>query len=258
MDLETSIGADGIAVVTLNRPAKRNAVTLAMWRELKRRFDDFAGQAKVGAVILTGAGGQFCAGADIAEFDTVRADAAAGMAYERDADGAAAALQQLPKPTIAAIDGFCIGGGLALAMACDFRVAGGSAQFGIPAARLGIVYGVADCRNLASLVGTAAAKRILFGGARFDAAEARRIGLVDAGTDGPALAAAQAFAQPMVANAPLSIAGMKLILNALAEDELAARAAAIEAAIARSMDSADYREGARAFLEKRSPRFTGR
>jgi len=257
-EIEVDIDDAGIAVVTLNRPAKRNAVSLAMWRELGRLFRKFAAQAEIRVVILTGAGGHFSAGADIAEFDTLRHDAAAGAAYERDADGAGAALQALPQPTIAAIDGFCVGGGVALAMACDFRVASRDAKFGIPAARLGIVYGVLDCRNLANLVGIAAAKRILFAGERFDAAEAERIGLVDRLADGASLAAARDFARPMAANAPLAIGGMKLILNALAEAGVERRGAEIDAAIARSMDSIDYREGSRAFLEKRAPRFVGR
>jgi enoyl-CoA hydratase/carnithine racemase len=253
-EIETRID-DGIAVVTLNRPAKRNAVTLAMWTALRHLFDGFAAQPDVRGVVLTGAGGQFCAGADISEFATVRADAASGEAYEREADGAALAIQHLPKPTVAAIDGNCVGGGMALAMACDFRIAGPSARFGIPAARLGIVYGVLDCRNLANLVGTANAKRILFGGALFGRDEAVALGFADAAPD--ALAAAHAMLAPMAANAPLAIAGMKLALNAVADGTVDDKHAAIERTIARAMDSADYREGSRAFLEKRAPRFTG-
>jgi enoyl-CoA hydratase/carnithine racemase len=255
-DVETEI-RDGLAVVRLNRPAKRNAVTLAMWRELKRLFDGLAVRADVRGVILTGHGGHFCAGADIGEFDVVRGNAELGEAYERDADAASAALQHLPKPTVAAIDGSCVGGGLALAMACDFRVASAKARFGIPAARLGIVYGVFDCRNLANLVGFTQAKRILYGGALFGRDEAVRIGLIDAAADDPALGAARDMLAPMVANAPLSIAGMKLALNALADGSVAAKQVEIDRAIARAMDSADYREGSRAFLEKRAPRFTG-
>lgn len=256
-DIDTEI-RDGIATVRLNRPAKRNAVTLAMWRELRRLFDGFAACDEVRGVIVTGNGGHFCAGADIGEFNAVRANAALGEAYERNADAASAALQHLPKPTVAAIDGSCVGGGLALAMACDFRVASAEARFGIPAARLGIVYGVLDCRNLVNLVGFAQAKRILFGGALFDRDEALRIGLIDAASDLPARDAARDMLLPMVANAPLSIAGMKLAVNALAEGILEQQQAKIHAAIARSMDSDDYREGSRAFLDKRAPRFTGR
>jgi len=255
-DIETEIG-DGIATVVLNRPAKRNAVTLAMWVELRWLFAEFAARPDVRGVILTGAGGCFSAGADISEFDTLRADAAQGEAYEREADAASAAIQTLPKPTVAAIDGFCIGGGLALAMACDFRVAAADASFGIPAARLGVVYGVLDCRNLANLVGLANAKRILFGAARYDRDAAQRFGLVDVPAQGPAMPAAREFLQPMAANAPISIAGMKLIMNAVAEGAVDRNLQAIDAVIARSMDSRDYREGARAFLEKRAPEFTG-
>jgi enoyl-CoA hydratase/carnithine racemase len=255
-DIKTEL-RDGIAVVTLNRPAKRNAVTLAMWTQLRRLFEGFATDRDVRAVILTGNGGHFSAGADIGEFDAVRANAALGIAYEREADGAGHAIQQLPKPTAAAIDGACVGGGMALAMACDFRVAGPTARFGIPAARLGIVYGVLDCRNLANLVGFSNAKRILFGGTLFGRDEAQRVGLIDGAADDAPVDAARALLQPMAGNAPLAIAGMKLALNSLADGTVERNLAAIDAAIARSMNSADYREGSRAFLEKREPRFTG-
>ena len=247
----------GIAVVRLNRPARRNAVTYAMWLRLGELFGQLASDSTVRAVILTGNGGCFSAGADITEFDELRADAAAAERYEAAGETCTKQLAALPKPTVAAIGGPCMGGGLSLAEACDFRVADRSALFSVPAARLGIVYNVAECRDLLALVGLARAKRMLFSGARFDAAEASRLGIVDELAD-DALAAAHELLAPMVDNAPLAIAGMKLVLHAIATGEVAARAPAIAAAIGRAAGSADHREGVKAFAERRKPAFQGR
>lgn len=256
-DILVAVERSSVAVVTLNRPGRRNAVTIEMWRELRARFTGFGDDSTVRAVVLTGSGGHFSAGADIAEFGASRRDAAEVEAYERDVDACTEAIMTVPKPTIAAITGFCIGGGCALAMACDFRVAHPSARFGIPAARLATVYGTLDSRNLLSLVGLPRAKEILFGARQFDAAEAREIGFVDQVVDAPAVDAALEFSARLAENAPLSIAAAKLILNALASGEVEARAAEIRAAMDHAAESKDYQEGVRAFMEKRPPAFRG-
>lgn len=243
------------AVVTLNRPAQRNAMTLAMWKEVARLFREFAGDDAVRAVILTGAGGNFSVGADISEFAKVRADIAQSTAYEVAVDASTDAIADLPKPTIAVADGYCLGGGCHLAMACDFRFAGPTAAFGIPAARLSIVYGLRSTQRLYALVGLTAAKRILFSAERFDAAEALRIGFADVRAD-DALKAAKDFAAAMADNAPLSISGAKFMLNGMAMGTVDPDEA--QAAIDRASASGDYAEGRRAFAEKRRPRFTGR
>jgi len=257
-DILVHRAAPAVAVVTLNRPRRRNACTLAMWRELSRLFAEVGRDDGVRAVILTGNGGTFCAGADVSEFDAVRGDAGAGIVYEAAVDACYQALLDLPKPTIAAIAGFCIGGGFGLAQVCDFRVAERGAEFGIPAARLGIVYGRRECQWLLALVGLARAKEILFTGARFGAERAARIGFVDRIVERDPLAAAQAFATEMGDSAPLSVAGGKLTLNALAAGDADAQQEGIDALFRAAMDSEDYREGIRAFADKRTPLFRGR
>jgi len=247
-----------VAVVTINRPKRRNACNLAAWRELATSFESLVDERELRLVVLTGAAGHFSAGADISEFAALRADPASGAAYEREVTRCYDAIEALPQPSVAAIEGFCVGGGMALAIACDFRVARSGASFGIPAARLGTVYSLRESQMLLALVGLAQAKRILFGGELIDAAEAARIGLIDRLGEGDAIEAALAFAGRMVENAPLSIAGAKRTLAALARGEAAASAAAIEALVEQAFESADYKEGAKAFMEKRRPHFVGR
>lgn len=247
-----------VASVTLNRPKRVNAITLDMWIALKAVVLELEASQAVRAVILTGAGGNFSAGADISEFSRNRAGTEAGMAYERHYRAAVEAVRTLPKPVIAAVHGNCMGGACALAMACDFRVAGSSARFAIPAAKLGVVYGMPECRLLYALVGISAAKRILYLGEPVEAAEAERIGLVDRLAPGAVLDAALGLAGELADRAPLSISGHKTILNALAAGEAEARAAELHDLVRGAVESEDYREGVRAFGEKRPPRFVGK
>jgi enoyl-CoA hydratase/carnithine racemase len=257
-DILVSVEQNGLATVTLNRPGKRNAVSLAMWRRLGELFSELGGRADVRVVILAGAGGHFCAGADISEFSTVRADAKSGHAYEAANEATAIALRDCSKPTIAAVSGYGLGGGCALALACDLRVGDATTRMGIPAARLGVVYGELDCALLYRQIGLANAKRVLYSGRAFDVRDCAAMGLIDEVAGDTALAGARALALEIAGNAPLSLAGSKLLLDALATGTVEARQAEILAIIEGAMNSADYREGARAFLEKRNPIFTGR
>jgi enoyl-CoA hydratase/carnithine racemase len=257
-DILVGVEEGGVATITLNRPAKRNAVSLAMWRRLARIVPELAQGNDVSVVVVTGRGGHFCAGADISEFATVRGDAQSGRIYEAANEAATMALRDCRKPTIAAVSGYGMGGGCALALACDLRVGDATTRMGIPAARLGVVYGELDCALLLRQLGLANAKRVLYTGRAFDAGECAAMGLVDIVAAGPALDEARALAAQIAANAPLSLAGSKLVLEALAGGTIAARRAEVAAVIEGAMNSADYREGARAFLEKRTPMFEGR
>jgi enoyl-CoA hydratase/carnithine racemase len=248
---------DGIGVVTLNRAAVRNAVKLSMWRELAGIFSSLANNAAVRAIVLTGAGADFCVGADVTEFNVIRENRDQSAAYELAVDACSAAIADVPKPVISAISGYCLGGGCHLALACDFRFADATAKLGIPSARLSIVYGVKSVQRLLAIVGIAHAKRLLYSGERYDAQRAREAGLVDEVCD-DAVAAAMAFAGTLARNAPLSIAGAKFMLNGLSLGEGALDVAAAQRLIDQAADSEDFREGRQAFFEKRAPRFRGR
>ena len=247
---------DGVAHVILNRPTVRNAVTLAMWRELAAIFSGLADDREVRGVILKGAGKDFSVGADISEFESIRDDRHQSAAYEVAVDACSGAIAALGKPVVAAISGYCLGGGCHLALACDFRFGDRTAMVGIPAARLSIVYGLHSVQRLLSLTGVSNAKRILYSADRYAAEQATAMGLIDELHDDPALAAEQ-FLQRLSLNAPLSIAGAKYMLNGLSSGAGGLDPAAAQRLIDEASDSEDFKEGRRAFAEKRSPRFRG-
>lgn len=248
---------DSVGVVSLNRPKLRNAVTLAMWRELASIFSGFAADDAVRAIVLTTSGADFCVGADISEFDTIRENRDQSAEYEMAVDACSAAIADISKPVIAAISGYCLGGGCHLALACDFRFADRSAKVGIPSAKLSIVYGVNSVQRLLAIAGIANAKRMLYSGERYDAVRARSMGLVDEISENP-ISAALTFAGALAGNAPLSIAGAKFMLNGLSMGDGVLDVAAAQRMIDDAADSEDFREGRQAFAEKRVPRFRGR
>ncbi len=255
-DIEVAV-ADHIATVTLNRPAQRNAMTLAMWRGVARIFSDLGADRDVRAILLVGAGADFSVGADISEFPVVRHTLEQSVEYEVAVDASSDAIAGAGKPTIAVVSGYCLGGGCHLSMSCDFRIAAPTAIFGIPAAKLSIVYGVRSTLRLLSLVGLTQAKRILYTADRIPAEEALRIGFADEMADDP-MAAARTLAGRIAANAPLSVSGAKFILDGIAMGAGALDLDAAQARIDGASRSFDYQEGRNAFAEKRPPRFEGR
>ena len=249
----------GVGRVVFNQPEKRNAMSVDMWTGMAQALDLFAEDPAVRCVVLQGAGDKaFVSGADISQFEKNRADASAQQEYDRLTGAGRARLAAFRKPVVAQIRGFCMGGGLGIAMSADIRIASEDSQFGIPAARLGIAYGFDMVRALVDLVGPAHAHMILMTGDRFDAREAERVGLVNRVVPVAELEATVArLAATMAANAPLSLTTNKMTVKSVLKDPEDRDMGAIRAAMAACFDSADYREGRRAFLEKRKPAFTG-
>ncbi len=249
-----------IGWLTFNNPARRNALSYAMWDGIAPILEDFATDPDIRVVVLKGAGGEaFCAGADISEFETVRSTPDQVAHYDAAGDRASAGIQGIGKPTIAMIDGFCMGGGMGLALDCDLRIAGESARFGIPAARLGIGYDHSGVSRLIDVVGPSFAKLIFFTGGQFPAAEALAMGLINKLTADDGLEAeVRGMCAAMAEGAPLSHLCMKTTIDELSVRDRAPDLAACEALVARCFESEDYIEGRRAFMEKRKPVFRGR
>ena len=249
-----------IARIIFNQPEKRNAVSLEMWEAVEAALHRFAADPSVRCLILSGAGGKaFVSGADISKFESERASAEAVAYYNATTKRVYDFLEAFEKPTIAQIDGFCVGGGVALSLSCDIRICGQNSQFAVPAAKLGLGYAYAGLRRLAAVVGPAFAKEIFFTARRFDAEEARIMGLVNRVVEADQVAqVAEDTARMIAGNAPMTIAATKFIIGEVMKDESARDLAACEARVKACFDSQDYIEGRRAFLEKRKPNFEGR
>src|SRR5437660_10761543 len=205
---------DGIGVVTFNNPEKRNAMSLDMWEGFGQALTELRDDNEVRVVILVGAGDKaFVSGADISQFEKTRHNAEASEEYSRRSAAQRALLLNYPKPTIACIRGFCLGGGMQVAMLTDIRFAAENSQFGIPAAKLGIAYGYDGLRHLVSLVGPSWARLIMYTGMRIDSAEAVRIGLVDRVLPDAALCGATiAVARTISGNAQLALKAAKITI----------------------------------------------
>jgi enoyl-CoA hydratase len=251
---------EGVGVVTFNNPEKRNAMSLEMWEGLGQALTELRDDPDVRVVVLVGAGDKaFVSGADISQFEKTRHNAAASEEYSKKSEAQRALLGNYPKPTIACIRGFCLGGGMQVAMLTDIRIAAEDSQFGIPAAKLGIAYGYDGLRNLVSLVGPSWARLIMYTGMRIASAEALRIGLVDRVLpNGELWDATMEIARTISGNAPLAIKAAKITIAQVLKDPAARDMAAIKQIGLECMDSEDFREGRRAFMEKRKPQFKGK
>jgi enoyl-CoA hydratase/carnithine racemase len=248
-----------IGWLIFNNPARRNALSVDMWEGMPEILDAYADDPEVRLVVLRGAGEKaFVAGADISQFEDQRASTEAVAHYDEMSRRALISLQRIDKPTIAMIRGFCIGGGLNVAMSCDLRIAASDAKLAIPAARLGLGYAYEGVKKLVSLVGPAFAKEIYFTARQFDAEEAHQMGLVNRVVASEMLdSTIQGMAAAIADNAPLTIKSTKLSVDTVAAGYDAPDLAAVQAAIDACFASQDYVEGRRAFMEKRRPVFRG-
>lgn len=248
-----------IARIVFNQPEKRNAVSLEMWEAVEAAVTRFAADPAVRILILSGAGGKaFVSGADISKFESERAGAEAVAHYNATTKRVYDMVEAFPKPTIAQIDGFCVGGGVALSLCCDLRICGEGSQFAIPAAKLGLGYGFPGLKRLVDVVGPAFAKEMFFTARRFDAQEARAMGLVNrVVADGAVAEAAEETARMIAANAPLTVTSVKFIVGQVLAAESARDLDACDARVKACFASQDYVEGRRAFMEKRKPAFVG-
>jgi enoyl-CoA hydratase len=229
-----------IARIIFNQPEKRNAVSLEMWEAVEAAVTRFQADPSVRILILSGAGGKaFVSGADISKFESERASEEAVAHYNATTKRVYDMVEAFPKPTIAQIDGFCIGGGMALALCCDLRICGAGASFAVPAAKLGLGYGYYTAR-------------------RFDAEEARIMGLVNRVVpDDQVAQVAEDTARMIAENAPMTVGSVKYIVGQTVAPESARDLAECEARVKACFDSQDYIEGRRAFMEKRKPNFIG-
>ena len=250
----------GVAWITFNNPARHNAMSRDMWDGTADLLDRFNARDDVRVIVLTGAGERaFVAGADISRFESERGSLEAIRAYEVSVANFHRALDAVVKPTIARINGYCIGGGLAIAVGCDIRYCSDISTFGIPAAKLGIGYKFQGIRGLARLVGPSFTAEIFYTGRQFDAEEARNMGLVNRVVpQGDLDDVVGDLVDRIARNAPLAIRAVKQALIELAKPEAEWDLDAPEAAVAMCRTSEDYEEGRRAFMEKRRPQFQGR
>ncbi len=244
--------------IVFDNQKRRNAMSLGMWQGVTEALQVFGADPAIRAVAMRGAGDMaFVSGADISEFENNRNNAEAQKAYAAATDDAWRALERFDKPLIAMIRGFCFGGGLAIAMKADIRIAAEGSLYAIPAARLGIAYPPHSVRDLVSLVGPAQAKEILFTGRRMVADEALRLGLLNRVVPEAHLESEIAvLCATLASNAPLSMRASKEVIDQIARDEH--DVARVKELVLACFDSADYAEGRRAFLEKRRPVFSGR
>lgn len=241
--------------LTLHRPEKRNALTQAMWRAIPAAVGALAGDGAVRAVVLTGAGGHFAAGADIGEFEEVYATRARAAEYAADVAAAMEAVAGCAKPVIAMLRGACVGGGLGLALCADLRFASDDARFAITPSRLGLVYSFADTARLVGCVGAAAAKDMLFSARALGAEEALRLRLIDRLCPPDALEGAVAeYAAGVASLSHASIATTKRFVAAISAGQHA-ETGATSAAYLDALDGPDFAEGRAAFLARRAPRF---
>ena len=250
----------GIGWMTFNNPARHNAVTYEMWEAIPKIIEHFVADPAVRVIVLKGAGERaFVAGADISQFEQKRGTADAIKIYNAATMQANQSLEEAGKPTIAMVNGYCIGGGLAIAASCDLRLAAEGSTFGIPAAKLGLGYDFGGVRKLVHLVGPSFTKEIFYTARTFNTDEALAMGLINRVQPRERLEAyVRDYAQVISGNAPLTIRAVKTSVREALKDPEQRDMTTVREQIAACLASSDYQEGRRAFMEKRPPKFQGR
>ena len=250
---------DGVGYITFNNPEKHNAVSIEMWDALEQILDGFRSSTDIRVIVLNGAGGKaFVSGADISKFDKERSSKEAGLSYNRRTQKVYENLETFPKPTIAMIDGYCIGGGLNLAVCCDIRICSEKSKFAMPAAKLSLGYPFSSIKRLFNVMGPGMAKHFMFTAEKISASEALACGLVQKLVSEDNIDSyVKDYALNIANNAPLTIKAMKQIGIEISKNSDERDLLLCEKLASACFDSEDYKEGRKAFMEKRKPNFQG-
>ncbi|MBC5767919.1 enoyl-CoA hydratase [Ramlibacter albus] len=248
-----------IGWITFNNPARHNAVSLSMWQGLHDAVSAFGEDREVRVIVLKGAGEKaFVSGADISEFEQNRSSEETVRHYDEVAHRATDSLVNVGKPTIAMVRGYCVGGGVSVALSCDMRIASEGSTFAVPAAKLGLGYAFEGVRRLVDVVGPSFAREIFYTARQFSVHEAASMGLVNRVVPGEKLEAyVRDYAATIAANAPLTVGSIKTLVAQALKDESKRDRQLCRDVVARCFASDDYKEGRQAFMEKRKPQFKG-
>ena len=248
-----------VGYVIFDNPERHNAVSLEMWAAAGKMLEDFRNDNNITVVVVTGAGGKaFVSGADISRFEKERSNEEAVARYNATVEKSCAAFHEFPKPTIAMIRGYCIGGGVGLATCCDIRICTEGSKFAVPAAKLGLGYGYLGLKRLVDVVGPSFAMEIFYTARQFSAAEALVMGLVNRVVpDGELESYVKTYADTIGENAPLTIRAVKATIMEIRKDESKRDVKRSQTLVEACFKSRDYEEGRKAFMEKRKPVFTG-